>query len=153
MIIALTNYDEPIAEIVAKQIYTTLKNGTYEPPRPPVFQLLYRAYREHGGDYLQGHFQEIIAGYPLLDPPDFLLKRVGYDLLNENDIDAAIDIFAINTRLFPEVANTWDSLGETYLRKGNREPAIRNYCKSLELDPNNRNAAQMLKQLEAGGRE
>jgi hypothetical protein len=34
------------------------------------------------------------------------------------------------------------------MENGERELAVRNYRRSLELDPNNSNAAQMLKKLE-----
>ena len=83
-----------------------------------------------------------------MDPPDFVLNRVGYDLLFEDNVDAAIDIFTVNTQLFPQIANTWDSLGEAHMVKGNRELAIENYRKSLALNPGNQNAAEMLQKLE-----
>jgi predicted negative regulator of RcsB-dependent stress response len=41
----------------------------------------------------------------------------------------------------------YDSLGEAYAADGNKELAILNYKKSLELDPGNQNAKQMLEQL------
>ncbi|MEZ4762633.1 MAG: tetratricopeptide repeat protein [Calditrichia bacterium] len=63
-------------------------------------------------------------------------------------MDAAIDIFTVNTQLFPQIANTWDSLGEAHMVKGNRKLAIENYRKSLALNPGNQNAAEMLQKLE-----
>ncbi|MFB0559676.1 MAG: hypothetical protein ACETWM_00395, partial [Candidatus Lokiarchaeia archaeon] len=43
------------------------------------------------------------------------LNGFGYELLGEDKIDMAIEIFKLNTRLFPNVANTYDSLGEAYM--------------------------------------
>jgi Tfp pilus assembly protein PilF len=49
--------------------------------------------------------------------------------------------------LYPESANVYDSLGECYLKAGNQEKAIENYKKSLEFNPENKNASEMLKKL------
>jgi cytochrome c-type biogenesis protein CcmH/NrfG len=44
-------------------------------------------------------------------------------------------------------AGVYDSLGEAYMKAGNKEPAITNYKRSFELDPKNDNAIHMLNQL------
>ena len=59
----------------------------------------------------------------------------------------AIEIFRLNTEMFPRSGNAFDSLGEAYMIKGDRERAIENYKRSLELDPRNANAVVMLKKL------
>jgi cytochrome c-type biogenesis protein CcmH/NrfG len=41
----------------------------------------------------------------------------------------------------------YDSLGEAYMRTAQKELAIQNYEKSLQLDPKNQNAVEMLKKL------
>ena len=38
----------------------------------------------------------------------------------------------------------WDSLGEAYMEKGQHDLAIENYRKSLELNPDNENATEMI---------
>jgi predicted negative regulator of RcsB-dependent stress response len=38
-------------------------------------------------------------------------------------------------------------MGETYMIKGNKELAIQNYQKSLQINPENKNAAEKLMQL------
>jgi cytochrome c-type biogenesis protein CcmH/NrfG len=69
-------------------------------------------------------------------------------LLAERDrLAEAIAVFLLNTELFPESSNTWDSLGEAYMEAGETELAIANYEKSLALDPTNSNAATMLERL------
>lgn len=52
-----------------------------------------------------------------------------------------------NVELYPDVANTYDSLGEAYMVADQKNEAISNYERSLELDPGNTNAAEMLKKL------
>jgi len=59
----------------------------------------------------------------------------------------ALEIFKLNVFLYPNSANVYDSLAEAYSLNGNRELAIKNYKRSLELDPKNTNAAQQLKKL------
>lgn len=77
------------------------------------------------------------------------INRAGYRLLRSGRVDQAIEIFARNTRAFPISANTWDSLAEAYMERGDRELAIEHYRRSLELDPDNDNARQKLAELGA----
>ena len=44
----------------------------------------------------------------------------------------------------------YDSVAEAYKANGNRELAIKNYKRSLELDPSNTNAVQHLRKLDPG---
>ena len=53
----------------------------------------------------------------------------------------------LNVEAYPASSNVYDSLGEAYMDDGNTGLAIVNYKKSLELDPNNTNAVEMLKKL------
>jgi predicted Zn-dependent protease len=59
----------------------------------------------------------------------------------------AIEIFKLNTKAHPQVANAWDSLAEAYMKNGDKELAIKNYAKSLEMNPGNRRAVDQLKKL------
>jgi hypothetical protein len=78
------------------------------------------------------------------------LNQMGYTLLREEEDSKAIAIFKLNVRLFPESANTYDSLGEGYMLSGRRDEAIKCYRKALELDPDSRNALEILGRLEKG---
>jgi cytochrome c-type biogenesis protein CcmH/NrfG len=72
----------------------------------------------------------------------------GYGFLQAEKLEVARAVFALNTRLFPEAANTWDSLGEVHMRLGNGAEAVRHYRKSLELNPENENAKAMIARIE-----
>ncbi len=63
------------------------------------------------------------------------LNNYGYQLLNQQEYDRAIEVLAMNTERFPNSANCWDSLGEAYALKGDKKNAIKNFKKSLSLDP------------------
>lgn len=60
----------------------------------------------------------------------------------------AVEVFKLNVEAYPQGFNTYDSLGEAYMNINERELAIRNFKKSLELNPKNTNAIEMLKKLE-----
>jgi len=76
------------------------------------------------------------------------INGVGYYFIGQGDVTGAIEIFKLNVELFPASANVYDSLGEAYMKNGDKEEAIANYRRSLELNPENENAAQMLEELE-----
>jgi CubicO group peptidase (beta-lactamase class C family) len=77
------------------------------------------------------------------------LNRLGYQLLQAKKIKEAVEIFKLNVEAYPQGFNTYDSLGEAYMVSGNTELAILNYKKSLELNPKNIGATEMLKRLES----
>ena len=76
------------------------------------------------------------------------LNISGYQLLWRNKIKDAIEVLKLNVKLFPESFNVYDSLGEAYMKAGEKALAIQNYEKSLKLNPKNTNAVAMLKKLQ-----
>jgi CubicO group peptidase (beta-lactamase class C family) len=106
---------------------------------------------------IAGKFAEAIEAYKKIkrEKPDDnavaegRLNYIGYSLLEQKNIAAAIAVFKANVELYPQSSNVYDSLGEAYMANGEKELAIANYKKSLELDPQNKNAVEMLKKLEA----
>jgi hypothetical protein len=76
------------------------------------------------------------------------LNRLGYDLLKQQRVADAIEIFKLNVEMFPNAFNAYDSLGEAYLKAGDQRLAVKNYQKSLELNPHNTNAAEALKKIQ-----
>lgn len=76
------------------------------------------------------------------------INKLGYMLLNKDRIDDAIAIFKLNTEEHPESWNVYDSLGEAYLKKGEKDLAILNYKKSIELNQENENGKRWLGKLQ-----
>jgi len=63
-----------------------------------------------------------------------VLNRYGYRILEkENEPGWAMELFKLNVQLFPEDGNLWDSLGEAYLKYGEKKQAIESYKKAVEL--------------------
>jgi tetratricopeptide (TPR) repeat protein len=75
------------------------------------------------------------------------LNESGYNLLRIKRVDDAIEVFLLNVKLFPNSWNTYDSLGEAYAAAGNKDLAIKNYERSIEMNPNNDNGKKMLEKL------
>jgi tetratricopeptide (TPR) repeat protein len=75
------------------------------------------------------------------------VNDLGYSLLGEEQFDAAIGVFRFNVEQFPESWNTYDSLAEAYMTKGETKRAIEYYRKSLELNPDNEGAKQNIKKM------
>jgi tetratricopeptide (TPR) repeat protein len=60
----------------------------------------------------------------------------------------AIEILKLNVEMYPQAFNTYDSLGEAYMNNKEPDLAIKNYKKSIELNPKNTSAVETLKKLE-----
>jgi tetratricopeptide (TPR) repeat protein len=79
--------------------------------------------------------------------PDSLLiseesiNQMGYLFLGEKRSEVAVELFQLNTELYPKSGNTYDSLAETYLGLGNKDMARKYYQKALEVQPDYANAA------------
>ena len=84
----------------------------------------------------------------MFDEADF--NALGYKLMQENKLEAAVYMFEKGAELYPESWNAFDSLGECLAKAGKRERAIESYRKSLELNPGNANGRAVMQQLEAG---
>jgi len=75
------------------------------------------------------------------------LNTLGYSLLNRGKSTESIKVLLLALEIYPRSANLYDSLGEVYMKFGDRENAIVNYQKSLEINPHNNNAKEKLDQL------
>ena len=75
------------------------------------------------------------------------INTSGYNLLSLGKTQDAIKLFILNTQLFPNAWNTYDSLGEAYLIAGEKEKAKQNYEKSVQLNPKNKSGKLALEKL------
>ena len=75
------------------------------------------------------------------------INTIGYELMANKKLEQAIEVFKLNTQLYPESFNTWDSLGEAYAAAGKKTEAIENYEKSLKLNPNSESGKTALAKL------
>lgn len=66
----------------------------------------------------------------------------------DGSLKQAIELFSLNTEMFPEDPNVWDSLGEAYLKNGDRDKALEYYKKALSVDPYFPSAQKMIREIE-----
>jgi CubicO group peptidase (beta-lactamase class C family) len=77
------------------------------------------------------------------------LNSFGYYLLRKRRVKDSLAVLKLATEEFPLSANTFDSYAEALMKDGQKELAIKNYKRSLELNPQNANAAKQIEILEA----
>ena len=117
---------------------------------PNLQIVLRRTLRDKGADAAVAAFRSIAPNYPRAEVTADVLNTLGYGELHAGHIDNALRIFMENAVLYPADANVYDSLGEAYALKGDRDKAIENYKRSIELDPQNLGAAQAIIKLQSG---
>jgi CubicO group peptidase (beta-lactamase class C family) len=117
-----------------------IKYDTYSSPAI----LFAKAARKQGARATIAEFRpELMRG----DISEHSINSIGYQLLGQKKPEDALRIFQLNVMLHPDSWNAYDSLGEAYMNHGDKELAIQNYQKSLELNPKNTGAEKMLKKL------
>jgi len=80
------------------------------------------------------------------------INQAGYDLMNSKQMESALYVFALNTKLYPGSANVWDSFAEVNWKAGKNDKAVEYYNKAIELDPKGPtgdNARRMLEQVKS----
>ena len=75
------------------------------------------------------------------------LTMYGYSMLWNDNTKDAIAIFKLIAEVFPHSANAYDSLGEAYLKDGEKELSLANYEKSLAMNPDNFNAEDQIERI------
>ncbi|MBK7307855.1 MAG: hypothetical protein IPI88_13040 [Chitinophagaceae bacterium] len=112
---AIFNYEneKPIAQILADKITAGDKAGAIH------FAVEYKKdpRRRYVADRLEAE-----------------INREGYNKLQSKHIDIANALFEINTKVFPESANAYDSYAECLMAMGKKEEALKNYQIAIDKD-------------------
>ena len=134
---------------IVLDIMSILYDQPYEMPKRSIAEVLFNTIVEKDVASAIKQYREMKAGSSAgeYDLSEMALNRLGYQLLQTRKVADAIEIFKLNVELFPQASNVYDSLGEAYMVHGDKELAIANYKKSLELDPKNANAIVKLASL------
>jgi tetratricopeptide (TPR) repeat protein len=93
---------------------------------------------------LKVHLKEICEIYSSLEDD---INILGYEWLKEKEYQTAINIFKVNTILYPSSSNVYDSMGEAYMLNGQYDIALTNYCKSVKLNPENINGKEKIQKI------
>lgn len=147
-IIVFANMDEPVAEQLALGILQITRGNEPTLPKLPALQNVRQAYEEKGIDFVKQNFDELTTNYHPNDPKDWILNDLGYAFIfARNDVDIALELFRLNTELFPDIGNVWDSYGEALVKKGQEKEALEAYRKALSINPDIPSANEAVKRL------
>lgn len=126
----------PIEKIIFDESYAAT------PIKKNLFYLAFNFMESHSIEKANELIATIKKDYASnLRSPD-ALNGLGYRILkneiveNQNSAKWAVEIFKLNTELFPHDGNIWDSLGEGYLTDNQKSKAKESYEKALTLGEN-----------------
>ena len=148
VIILLSNAEATRLGKLSDSIINILYDQPFELPKQSIIELLYKTIVttniKSGIDQYYDIKNNSPENYTFSEAG---LNRLGYELLEKDNIEESIGIFQLMVAEYPESSNAYDSLGEAYMINRQKDLAIKNYNKSLELDPDNKNAIKMLEQF------
>jgi uncharacterized protein len=83
---------------------------------------------------LMAHFTKVSGelGYTVL-PPEPMVNGMGYGFMQNNMMDKAYGFFQLNIQNYPQSFNVYDSMGDWYQAKGDKEKAMEYFTKALSL--------------------
>lgn len=151
-IIVLTNlmgaFPESFIDEIAGFYYPDMKASNGFGPSKNFKQLKAELLKK-GFHNTQVIFENLKRTNNAFEVPEGELNDWGYKLSGENKTKEAIEIFKLNTILYPKSGNTFDSLAEAYMNSGNSKLAIENYETAFKLNPQNANAETQIRKLKS----
>ncbi|MBN2089936.1 serine hydrolase [candidate division KSB1 bacterium] len=149
IILLTNNTSSSIYEIIGA-IDNILQDRPYTLPKISIAHVLEKAIIQQGVAFAIQQYHDLKAKQPeAYNFSEEQLNRLGYQLLAMKMTKEAIAIFKLNIEAFPQSYNAYDSLGEAYMINGDKDLAIKNYEKSIELNPKNAGGIEALKKLKA----
>jgi hypothetical protein len=125
-------YDVAQAEELSNQLYEKYPQNIFLLNQYDQMRFL-ALIDEKGVEILETEFDSLQTKYQVAN--DQILNGFGYNLLFNSRFDEAIVVLRVNMKLFPDVANCYDSLSEAYLTAGNPDMAIYYSRRCLEKLP------------------
>ncbi|MEN9684995.1 MAG: hypothetical protein RLZZ28_781 [Bacteroidota bacterium] len=145
--IVLSNFDEGSAESINQRLNMIWANKTPTPFRLPPSRFIYSLIKEKGGDYFSANYQKELAEAGIEMDDDMIFLFAGEQLLQEKNADAAIALFQVYTKEFPNIIVAWNDLGDAYRLINNKDAARNCYLKVLQMRPANERAKRALEKL------
>ena len=148
-VIILTNKGNSKRLEMNDAILNILNGKPYVFPKRSIAEAMYETISKQGLQAGMKTYESLrSANDAIYDFTESELNSLGYQLLYGNrKTSEAIEVFKLNTVTYPKSSNAFDSLGEAYQVRGDKELAIKNYRKAIELDPTNLHSVDMLKKL------
>lgn len=146
LIVLLNNTGGAPLNQISQAIYGILKEKTYDMPKSAL-ALEMKSVIENKGFEEGLVFFNTYKDSEKYDVNEEEINQLGYQFMADNELEKASKIFKLNMVHFPESSNVYDSYAESLMELGQKEEAIKNYKKSVEMNPNNQNGIEMLKKL------
>jgi CubicO group peptidase (beta-lactamase class C family) len=145
-IILLNNTGGAPLHPLSEAINGILNNQPYDLPKKSVAHSLFKKIKAEGLNKGLTFYESV------KDVKEYILHEhemnlMGYELLALDKKKAALAVFKLNVEAFPNSSNVYDSYGEALMKLGDKSAAIKNYKKSIKLNPRNENGIKMLEQL------
>lgn len=147
LIVILNNIGPSPNNEIAKAINGIINNKTYDFPKKSLAHSLREVVLEKGIDKGVSFFKDNVKSSKFYTNENEF-NTTGYYFLTEGNLEAAKQVFKFNTELYPSSFNTYDSYAESLMNLKLYDEAIKNYKKSLELNPDNKNAIEMIRKIE-----
>jgi len=132
------DFERDIHKIVTGEKYS---------PHYLIVNYLERTITKKGIDSLRLREKEFITQFPDYTEGSKELNTYGYKLLRSNQIEKALFVLDLNSKMYPNNPNVFDSLGEAFYTAKNYTEALKNYGKVLALKPDDKNALEMIEKI------
>ena len=146
LIVLLNNTGGTRLGEMSQAIKNILYGAPAKNPLKPVSQVIYKTILEQDVASAVKQYRELktnqSAQYDFSWPE---LDMVGRHLLQAKKNNEAMEIFNLNVEAYPKIAAVYNSLGDAYREAGNKEFAVKNYARALELNPGNRGLVDKIK--------
>jgi len=77
--------------------------------------------------------------------PQFIVNLLGYEHIQIGDAKGAVEILKLNVAAYPDSPNAYDSLGDAYLAAGEKDLALKNAKRVLELLPGDKTDSEAMR--------
>jgi CubicO group peptidase (beta-lactamase class C family) len=146
LIVLLNNTGGAPLNDITKAIQGIIYGKDYDMPKKSVADAVLVVIEEKGIDAGIAHFKSIkdSENHSLSERE---MNAIGYQLMGADKVEEANKVFQLIIEEFPTSSNAYDSFGESLMKLGKNDLAIKNYRKSVALNPNNQNGIDALKKL------
>jgi hypothetical protein len=117
-------------------------------PAPPTEAQFVQIIREKGAQKaaeIQKEYARLAAEYRIYDPD--VLFPIAQEYAQAKKTNEAIAVLNICTEAFPDYWECYDHIGRIHMDSGNKQLAIENLSRSMDLNPDNTETAEILQKL------
>ena len=137
--------ESPVVSL-EKDLLAIVSGSAYQPHYKAVIHL-FQLFKTSSLSGLENDIQTIASTLKPIVKNRAELNSYGHVLMAAKEPAKAIFAFKLNSLLYPNDANVFNSLAEAYWKTGNKEAAKENYKKVLSIEPANEKALKRIADL------